>query len=150
MGLGGNGFIPSDSLSEGIGIDEEGAGANVGYLIVVSRWKEVMSSGDAFVKSIPMSKGSTGYVPFVSGARPANSLERALALLTSFIPPRQANKVFQRSKSNFLTGYPFGNRSFNPATILNSINGREGLIPTTASVMHFVYRLTKLVSEIIV
>jgi hypothetical protein len=28
-----------------------GSGANVGYLTVVSRWKEVMSSGDAFVKS---------------------------------------------------------------------------------------------------
>ena len=27
------------------------SGANVGYLTVVSRWKEVMSSGDAFVKS---------------------------------------------------------------------------------------------------
>ena len=28
-----------------------GSGANVGYLTVVSRWKEVISSGDAFVKS---------------------------------------------------------------------------------------------------
>jgi hypothetical protein len=28
-----------------------GSGANVGYLTVVSRWKEVMSSGDALVKS---------------------------------------------------------------------------------------------------
>ena len=30
-----------------------GSGANVGYLTVVSRWKEVISSGDAFVKSGP-------------------------------------------------------------------------------------------------
>jgi hypothetical protein len=28
-----------------------GSGAKVGYLTVVSRWKEVMSSGDALVKS---------------------------------------------------------------------------------------------------
>jgi hypothetical protein len=28
-----------------------GSGANVGYLTVVSRWKEVISNGDAFVKS---------------------------------------------------------------------------------------------------
>jgi hypothetical protein len=34
-----------------MGIDVEGAGAKVGYLTVVSRWKELMSSGDAFVKS---------------------------------------------------------------------------------------------------
>ena len=43
--------MPSDNLSGGMGRDVVGSGANVGYLTVVSRWKEVISSGDAFVKS---------------------------------------------------------------------------------------------------
>jgi hypothetical protein len=43
--------MPSDNRSEATGIEVVGSGAKVGYLTVVSRWKEVMSKGDAFVKS---------------------------------------------------------------------------------------------------
>lgn len=34
------------------GSEVVGSGAKVGYLTVVSRWKDVISNGDAFVKSV--------------------------------------------------------------------------------------------------
>jgi hypothetical protein len=93
------GFIPSASFSLGIEVVVDEGGAKVGYLIEVSRRQEVMSIGEALVKSASQTMTPVN-LPLSSELRPTTSLAKALALDTSFIPPRHASRVFHNRSSS--------------------------------------------------
>ena len=125
----------SASLSLGTeGIEVEGGGANVGYLTDVSRRQIAISVGEDLVKSGRSARTvSCGHVPLCMVGRPASSRAKVLAVVTSFIPPKQASRTFHTSSKNFLIGNPRGSRSFMPATIWNSMMGKGGVMATAIS-----------------
>ncbi len=133
----GIGLIPSANFSLGTLAVTEGGGANVGYLTDVSLRQLDMSIGEALVKSEPgvsnrshlAANDSLSLAP----ESPAMSRATSLALLTSFMPPRQAKSVFHSNNRIFFTGKPLGNRSFRLASIENSTKGRGGDMATVST-----------------